>query len=154
MSVALKSESLEPIELRRRLSPSGHIQPIPLQPLASPPALATLQRLQRVSSVLATAVLALSLLSYGASVYVDQQVRGAVRRLSELQHRQQQMATFNAVLKSHIAAQAELPTSGLQPPKPEAVVFLAPAHPRPFARGLMEVPRSLLPGVNRSPLGY
>jgi hypothetical protein len=154
MSVALKSDSFQPTQPQRRLTSPGHIQPIPLQPLPTPPALAGLQRLQRVSSMVATAVLALSLLSYGVSVYVDQQVGGAVRRLSELQHRQQQIATFNAVLKSHIAAQAELPTSGLQPPKPEAVVFLTPASPRPFPRGLREVSGSLLPGAKRSPLGY
>jgi hypothetical protein len=113
-----------------------------------------LQRLQWVSSLLATTVLALSLLSYGVSVYVDQQVGRATRRLSELQHNQQQMAAFNAVLKSQMAAQAQLPTSGLQPPKPEAVIFLAPAPPRQLPAVETKGPKSLPLGQGRPPLGY
>ncbi len=116
--------------------------------------MALLHRLQWVSSLLATTILALSLLSYGASVYVDQQVGRATRRLSQLQHNQQQIATFNAVLKTQMAAQAQLPSSGLQPPTPEAVVFLAPATPRPVPAEVTPGSKFLPLGENRPPLGY
>jgi hypothetical protein len=85
---------------------------------------------------------------------MDQQVEQATRRLSELQHNQQQMATFNAVLKSQMAAQAQLPASGLQPPKPEAVVFLAPATPRPVTTAVTQASKSLPLEEGRPPLGY
>ncbi len=154
MSLALKSSRFESPQPQRRSTSPRATRPIPLQPRPAHPALARLQRLQRVSSVLATTTLALSLLSYGASVYMDQQVEQATRRLSELQHNQQQMATFNAVLKSQMAAQAQLPTSGLQPPKPEAVVFLAPATPRPVTTAVTQASQSLPLGEGRPPLGY
>lgn len=154
MSLALKSSSFESPQPQRRSTSPRATRPIPLQPRLDPLALARLQGLQRVSSVLATTTLALSLLSYGASVYIDQRVEQAAQRLSELQHSQQQMATFNAVLKSQMAAQAQLPTSGLQPPKPEAVVFLAPATPRPVTTAVTQASKFLPLGQSRPPLGY
>jgi hypothetical protein len=146
MSLALKSDSFESPQPQRRSTSPRVSRPIPLRPRSPHPALALVHRLQWVSSLLATTILALCLLSYGASVYMDQQVGRAARRLSQLQHSQQQMATFNAVLKSQMAAQAQLPSSGLQPPTPEAVVFLAPATPRPG-------PTQVTPGSSGLPLG-
>jgi hypothetical protein len=136
-----------------RSAPTGQLRPLPLPTQASP-LLLTLTRLQLVSSVLATALVGLCLVSYGASVYVDRQLSQATKRLSQLQRSEQQLITANALLTSHMAHQAELPTTGLQPPKPDSVIFLKPAPLRsPQAPTPAAEPGVRWPKLN-PPLGY
>ncbi|NJL49101.1 MAG: hypothetical protein HC929_18600 [Leptolyngbyaceae cyanobacterium SM2_5_2] len=107
-----------------------------------------------VSSVLATALVGLTLVGYGASVYVDRQLNQATQRLSELQRNEQQLATATAVLTSHMAQQAEDSASGLQAPKPDQVIFLKPAPARPGAAPSAVVPPWRWLGYPSSPMGY
>ncbi|MBU6228746.1 MAG: hypothetical protein KGQ93_03525 [Cyanobacteria bacterium REEB459] len=130
-------------------------QPVALPPPAPSPALTLLQRLQGLATVVTTSLVALSLISYGASVYLDQQLNQATKHLGRLQRSEQQIATFSAVLKSHTVDQATSDTTALQPPKPDQVIFLKPAPVRSQAdlvRSSQGVPVTL--GWSRSPLGY
>jgi hypothetical protein len=100
---------------------------LPLQ--QSNPPLRLLSHLQVVSSVLATALVSLSLASYGASVYVDRQINQATRQFDQLQRSEQQLTTVNEVLKNYMAHQAEQGGMGLSPPQPNNVIFLRPTEP-------------------------
>lgn len=134
--------------------PRVHAEPVPLTPSVSPVVLKWLSRLQLVSSVLATAVVGLALVSYGASVYVDRQLSQATQRLNALQRSEQQLTTANESLKSYMARQAESPEVDLIPPKPQQVIFLQPAHQR--SQPSSPNSRQLGEGVPRvtPPMGY
>jgi hypothetical protein len=131
-------------------------EPAQLRPLpsAEPSRLrVVLGQLHLVSSVLATALVGLSLASYGASVYVDRQLNQATQRLSQLQRSEQQLTTANAILTSHMAQQAGETATGLQPPKPDQVIFLKPAPTRTQPATVAVVPP--LSWLGRTPpLGY
>ncbi len=128
-------------------------QPVPLSPTTHR-YLQTLSKLQVVSSVLASALVGLALLSYGVSVYVDRQLNQANRELSQLQRSEQQLTTANEVLKRHVAQQAESPTIDLEPPSPQHVIFLRPAHQRsqPSSPSSGQLPK--LPTGHFRPIGY
>lgn len=138
----------------RPLQPQSEpTQPVPLVP-ASQPASQALSNLHLVSSVLAVALVGLSLVSYGVSVYIDRELSQATRRLNQLKHNEQQLTTVNEVLKNHLAEEAEAPTTGLQPPQPGSVIFLRPAQQRPVVAPEPPIQRWFnLPQVE-SPLGY
>ncbi|MFZ4640180.1 MAG: hypothetical protein ACOYMP_07270 [Nodosilinea sp.] len=150
-TVALRASS--PVRVRSKGSARLN-QPIPLQPVAPSPALTLLNRLQRVSSVLTASLVTLSLVSYGASVYLDQQLNQATKQLGRLQRNEQQIATFSAALKSHMADQVTYPSTDFQPPKPDQVIFLKPAPLR--INPPLDHPSHtfLSQWMGRSPLGY
>jgi hypothetical protein len=81
-----------------------------------------------VSSVLAMSVVALTLVSYGTSVYVSLQLSQTTQKLSRLQRSEQQLTTANEVLKNYLAQQVQAGETGLQPPQPGNVIFLKPAQ--------------------------
>lgn len=147
MSAALKSyvprplpSSADPSAQRRSTSSAtvgvlrplkaGAVKSLPVAP-ASSPLRRTLAQIHLVSSVLAASLVSLTLVGYGTSVYVDRQLDQATRRLSQLQRSEQQLTTSSAILTRHMAQQAEDPATGLQPPKPDQVIFLQPAPQRP-----------------------
>jgi len=109
---------------------AGAVKSLPVAP-ASSPLRRTLAQIHLVSSVLAASLVSLTLVGYGTSVYVDRQLDQATRRLSQLQRSEQQLTTSSAILTRHMAQQAEDPATGLQPPKPDQVIFLQPAPQRP-----------------------
>ena len=152
MSAALKSYVPRPVpssaapapQSRAAASPAktsvGVLRPLKagaVKALALPVATApsplrrTLAQVHLVSSVLAASLVSLTLVGYGTSVYVDRQLNQATNRLSDLQRSEQQLTTANATLTRHMAQQAEDPATGLQPPKPDQVIFLQPAPQRP-----------------------
>jgi hypothetical protein len=110
-----------------------------------------LAQVHLVSSVLAASLVSLTLVGYGTSVYVDRQLNQATDRLSDLQRSEQQLTTANATLTRHMAQQAEDPATGLQPPKPDQVIFLQPAPQRPAQ--VVEEPTTTPTQATR-PLGY
>ena len=107
-----------------------------------------------MSSVLSGSLVGLALVTYGVSVYVEQQLNQATQRLTQLQRNEQQLTTANEVLKNHMAQQAGSPDAGLIPPTPEHVIFLRPAQQRsqPGAASQGQSPMAL-PGADR-PIGY
>lgn len=110
---------------------AGSVQSLPVVATAPSPLRRTLAQIHLVSSVLAASLVSLTLVGYGTSVYVDRQLDQATRRLSQLQRSEQQLTTSSAILTRHMAQQAEDPATGLQPPKPDQVIFLQPAPQRP-----------------------
>ena len=109
---------------------AGSVKTLPVTTAPSP-LRRTLAQIYLVSSVLAASLVSLTLVGYGTSVYVDRQLAQATNRLSQLQRSEQQLTTANAILTRHMAQQAEDPAAGLQPPKPDQVIFLQPAPQRP-----------------------
>ncbi|NJL44593.1 MAG: hypothetical protein HC922_00235 [Leptolyngbyaceae cyanobacterium SM2_3_12] len=174
MSAALKSYVPRPTRSRSRaavpvtkstalnsavapaLDPPSGQQPARPVPLVRPssPVFQALTSLHLVSSVLATALVGLALVSYGVSVYIDRELNQATQQLNQLQRNEQQLTTVNEVLKNHMAQQAEEPNAGLEPPQPGSVIFLRPAPQRPVKNLAQPMPRRFaLPQVE-SPLGY
>ncbi len=177
MSAALKSYVPHPLPSRRQtataratLRPTSAALPLESQPGVSPPvflptaaelespAVRVLSQLHLVSSALAMSLVALTLLSYGASVYVSRQLSQASQQLSRLQRSEQQLTTANEVLKNHLAQQVEIDTTEFQPPQPSRVIFLKPSAQTAAVVLPSQVPNTVvgrfaLPQVN-VPLGY
>lgn len=179
MSAALKSYVPRPVPSRSRaatasqasLHPSSAALPTDVRPRVSPPvvlptapgldspspAVRRLAKVHLVSSVLAVSLVALTLVSYGTSVYINRQLNQASQKLNRLQRNEQQLTTANEVLKNHLAQQVEGSEMGFQPPQPDSVIFLKPAPqaavamPTPVPTSFMG--RLALPQVD-GPLGY
>lgn len=143
------SASSTSVGVLRPLKP-GAVQSLPMATAPSP-LRRTLGQIHLVSSVLAASLVSLTLVGYGTSVYLDRQLNQATQHLSQLQRGEQQLTTANAILTRHMAQQAELPTTGLQPPKPDQVIFLQPAPQRPA--NTPEAQATPIPQAER-PLGY
>lgn len=175
MSAALKSYVPRPVPSRPRAA-TAHAQSSVLQPakirpgISAPvvlpqapgadspsPVVRRLAQLHLVSSALAASLVALTLVSYGTSVYINRQLNQANQQLNRLQRNEQQLTTANEVLKNHLAQQVEGSEMGFQPPQPGSVIFLKPAQqaavamPTPVPTSLLG--RFALPKVD-VPLGY
>ncbi|MBD2232202.1 hypothetical protein [Phormidium tenue] len=175
MSAALKSYVPRPVPSRSTAA-TAHAQGYATQPAetrpeisapvvlpqapgldSSSPVVRRLAQLHLVSSALATSLVALTLLSYGTSVYINRQLNQASQQLNRLQRNEQQLTTANEVLKNHLAQQVEGSEMGFQPPQPGSVIFLKPAQqaavamPVPASTSLLG--RLALPKVD-VPLGY
>jgi hypothetical protein len=174
MSAALKPYIPPPPKRRRRVAAMASSQPayhratpssktqltpsplreLPVQTQPSPQ-VRLLSHVRLVSSALAAALVSLSLASYGASVYVDRQINQATRRFNQLQRSEQQLTTVNAVLKNYMAQQAEESSTGLQPPKPDNVIFLRPTEPTaPVSQPSSAESHPLPLPSHQTPLGY
>jgi anaerobic C4-dicarboxylate transporter len=130
--------------------------PVVLPTAVPGPAVQILSKLHLVSSVLAAAVVALTLVSYGTSVYLNRQLSQANQQLNRLQRSEQQIAAANEVLKNHLAKQVEDSSFRFQSPQPGNVIFLQPTD-RTVAQPSQ--PSKALPGQLRLPkvdvpLGY
>lgn len=144
-----------PIETRPRVSPPVVLPTAPGVD-ASSPVVRRLLQLHLVSSVLAGALVALTLISYGTSVYISRQLNQGNQRLGRLQRSEQQLTTANEVLKNHLAHQVEVEGMGFYPPQPGNVIFLKPSPQTGEASGsapALGVNRLALPKVD-VPLGY
>ncbi|WOD37427.1 hypothetical protein [Nodosilinea sp. E11] len=185
MSAALKSYVPRPVPSRRRTATartraslrhgsavlSAQVQPRPPQRVSPPvvlptppsldkasPAVRLLSQVHLVSSALSVALLGLTLVSYGTSVYVNHQLSQANRQLNRLQRSEQQLTNANEMLKNHLAQQVEVSAMGFQPPQPGNVIFLKPAQPTaavalPSQGSTSALGRFALPKVD-VPLGY
>lgn len=143
------SASSTSVGVLRPLKP-GAVQSLPGVTTPSP-LRRTLGQIHLLSSVLAASLVSLTLVGYGTSVYLDRQLDQATKHLGQIQRGEQQLTTANAILTRHMAQQAELSTTGLQPPKPDQVIFLNPAPQRPATAA--EIQASPTPQAER-PLGY
>jgi hypothetical protein len=113
-----------PAESRPRVSPPVVL---PTAPGLESPKLRILSQLHLVSSALTVSLVALTLVSYGTSVYISRQLSQANQQLNRLQRSEQQLTTASEVLKNHLAQQVESDTMGFQPPQPGNVIFLKPS---------------------------
>lgn len=186
MSAALKSYRPRPVPPRRQTATAGAqtslrrggsalpAESLPQTPDPSPPVVLPtapglgtspvvrlLSQLNLVSSTLAVAMVGLTLVSYGTSVYINRQLNQTNQKLSRLQRSEQQLTTANEVLKNHIAQQVgtqledgKNDETGLHPPQPSSVIFLKPTQrAAPAALPNQVVNRFSLPQVE-VPLGY
>ncbi|MGB3138088.1 MAG: hypothetical protein WBG38_07615 [Nodosilinea sp.] len=114
-----------------------------------------LSQLHLVVSTLSVSLVVLTLVSYGASVYVGRQLSQTSQRLSRLQRSEQQLTTANEVLKNHLAHQVEGNELEFTPPQPGDVIFLKPTPRSAAAQSPSPAPAVglTLPKVN-VPLGY
>ncbi|MFZ4674088.1 MAG: hypothetical protein ACOYM4_00040 [Nodosilinea sp.] len=186
MSAALKSYRPRPVPPRRQTATVGAqtlrrggsalpAESLPQTPALSPPLVLptpglgaspivrVLSQLHLVSSTLAVAMVGLTLVSYGTSVYIGRQLNQANQKLNHLQRSEQQLTTANEMLKNHIAQQVGTETeleegkngeTGFHPPQPSSVIFLKPAQrAATVALPNQVVNRFALPQVE-VPLGY
>lgn len=86
---------------------------------------------QHLSAATALLVGSVALGIYGSTVYAQQQWGRAYGQLQELQVRESQLTSAEAMLRHDLAQQAKQPQSGLVPPSHNTVLFLEPADPRP-----------------------
>lgn len=116
-------------------TPLFKTMPLPLP--TTPPLPAWLQRLitlQRGSAIAASVLMALSLTTYGWTVYTQQLWGQEYRKLEGLQRRERQMIAADEGLKDQIARDAEQPEAGLVMPNPTTTILLQPAAARPAAK--------------------
>lgn len=106
---------------------------------------------QRGSSIVTFALVGLTLLVYGWTVYAQELWGRQYRQLEALQRQERQLTATNEALKQNLAQQAEQPGSRLTPPNPNSMIFLPPAAPRPSTAPAAPAQTPLAP--NR-PLAY
>lgn len=108
--------------------------------------------LQRGSGVVTLMLVVGALITYGWTVYTQEQWGKQFDKLESLKKKERQLVSANEVLKNQMAEQAERPTAGLLLPDPSNAIFLAPAPQRPAVK-----PRPVAPGAKPDPirvLGY
>lgn len=113
--------------------------------------LALLLWTQRGSSVVTLVLGAAILVTYGWTVYIQQQWGRDFDRLEAMKKQERQLISTNEVLKNQMAEQAEKPTAGLLLPDPSNAIFLTPAPQRPDVK---VSPRPPVAVDSARPLGY
>lgn len=106
---------------------------------------------QRGSALVTLMLGAALLVTYGWTVYIQQQWGREFERLESLKKQERQLVSASEVLKNQMAEQAEKPTAGLLLPDPSNAIFLTPAPQRPAVKASPAPPKE--PAPNR-PLGY
>lgn len=124
----------------------------PSQPLW----LRSLVTLQQVSSIVAGAVVGITLSVYGLTQAQELAWTQEYQTLERYRTQEQQLRATNEVLKHQIAEGAQKPDTGLIEREPLDMIFLRPAPPRPEVSPEvppLELNDSLTPTKNK-PLGY
>ncbi len=106
---------------------------------------------QRGSSLVTLMLGAAILVTYGWTVYIQQQWGREFDQLEAMKKQERQMISANEVLKNQMAEQAEKPTVGLLLPDPGNAIFLTPAPERPAVKAS---PTPLVESAPTRPLGY
>lgn len=114
--------------------------------------LTSLVWLQQGTGVTTLMVVAGVLVTYGWTVYVQQQWGKEFDKLESLKKQERQLVSANEVLKNQMAQQAENPTAGLLLPDPSNAIFLTPAPERPQVKPKPTDP--LNQPAPTKPLGY
>lgn len=106
---------------------------VPVMPSAEtvPSWLLRLYTLHRSSSIMAFALVSVTLVVYGWTVYSQQLWSQAYRKMQNLQRHERQLMTTNEVLKNKMAQEAERPPAKLVSPSPDKMIFLNPAPVEP-----------------------
>jgi len=113
--------------------------------------LTLMQWTQRGSSLVALMLGVGILVTYGWTVYIQQQWGREFDRLEAMKKQERQLVSANEVLKNQMAEQAEKPTAGLLLPDPSNAIFLTPAPQRP---DLKANPTPAVDPDSTRPLGY
>ncbi len=133
-----------------KVSAPAEIKQLPKAPRL-PLGLKLLVGVQQGSTVVTGGLVAVALVVYSWTVYLDKTIARSFQQLETLKISTQQVTTANETLKHSMAQQAELPAAGFKPFEPEHAIFLAPAPVRPSVEAVAEPePRFSMP----HPLGY
>jgi hypothetical protein len=147
-SKAAQSKAGEPPEPEVGAAPNP--QPRAFRP-QRPLWLSLLLWTQRGSSGVTLILGAAILVTYGWTVYIQQQWGREFDRLESMKKQERQLVSTNEVLKNQMAEQAEKPTAGLLLPDPSNAIFLTPAPQRPDVKASPTRPAEL---DSTRPLGY
>ena len=150
-AVSLPVQPTQPSEtFQPAAAQAAPVTPLPRQSKQWPLWLKLLVVAQQGSTVVAAGLVAVALMVYSWTVYVDKMVFRTSRELEALKAETQQMTTTNETLKHSLAEWAAASGSGFQDHRPHQTVFLRPASQRtveaePDVRAETDMPR---------PLGY
>ncbi|WP_169155590.1 hypothetical protein [Brasilonema bromeliae] len=161
-----KKSSLSPQELTREASSAkkqtttsvssgkqkASTVPVMPSPESVPSWLLRLYTLHRHSSIMAFALVAVTLVVYGWTVYSQQLWSQAYRKMQNLQRHERQLMTTNEVLKNKMAQEAERPPANLVSPSPDKMIFWTPAPVEP--NSLPTTPNSERQQQTPNPVGY
>ena len=114
--------------------------------------LRSLLLVQRSSDLLAFLLCFATLILYSWTVYTQQQWTKAFRQLETLQRNERHLTTANAVMKDHLAQEAENPGTGLVNPSRNNTILLPPTQERKFKKVNTQSQKSQ--PVGKTPLGY
>jgi hypothetical protein len=114
--------------------------------------LRSLLLVQRTSDAIAFLLCFATLMLYSWTVYTQQQWTKAFRQLETLQRNERHLTTANAVMKDHLAQEAENPGTGLVNPSRNNTILLPPTQERKFKKANTQTPQS--ESVGKTPLGY
>lgn len=114
--------------------------------------LRSLLLVQRTSDLVAFLLCFTTLMLYSWTVYTQQQWTKAFRQLETLQRNERHLTTANAVMKDHLAQEAENPGTGLVNPSRNNTILLPPTQERKFKKANTQTPQS--ESVGKTPLGY
>ena len=106
---------------------SSKVTPLKTKPKQLPLALQFLLLVQKSSTTLTCALVAITLGAYSWTVYSPTLWTREFSKLKTLQQNERQLASTNESLKHKMAEKAEQPGSGLTAPNPHQSIFLAPA---------------------------
>ena len=128
------------------------LPPQPYQPLW----LRSLVTLQQVSSIVAGAVVGVTLSVYGLTQAREAAWTQEYQTLEHYRTQEQQLRATNEVLKHQIAEGAQKPNTGLVEREPLDMIFLRPAPPRPeVSPQIPNLELNLSPtSTTNKPLGY
>jgi hypothetical protein len=90
-------------------------------------------------------------ISYGFTVYTQDQWKRQHGQLKRLQNQEIEQAVMNQSLKQQMSKAAESPQNGLIDPTPDRIVFIPSASPRPLKTAPTNLP---LISTERQTVGY
>lgn len=114
--------------------------------------LRSLLLVQRTSDLVAFLLCFATIMLYSWTVYTQQQWTKAFRQLETLQRNERHLTTANAVMKDHLAQEAENPGTGLVNPSQNNTILLPPTQERKPKKVNTQTPQS--ESVGKTPLGY
>ncbi|MGB0563901.1 MAG: hypothetical protein ACPGVO_19190 [Spirulinaceae cyanobacterium] len=109
---------------------------------------------QQGSSLLAFCLATAVLITYGSTVYIQQEWGEEYRKLETLQREQRELIAASELMKNQLAQQASLPNAGLMPPSPANTIFLPKTNDRAFAPSAAKSTTPLVDVTAKTPLGY
>lgn len=123
----LAGESKRKSRTKQATAPSeahSKVKSLPLRSQLLPPGIQFLLLLQKSTSVLAFALIAITLGVYAWTVYAPKLWSREYRKLDNLLRYERHLIATNETLKNQLAQQAERPETGLDNPHPSDNIFL------------------------------
>lgn len=136
------------------LSPQAAVVHFPEEKVRFSVWLRLLFLVQQGSSLLAFCLATAVLITYGSTVYIQQEWSDAYRKLENLQREKRELIAASELMKNQLAQQASLPNAGLMPPSPANTIFLPKTNDRAFSSSPVKTTTPLVDVTAKTPLGY